>query len=72
MCSQSHESIDRINFIRLQKKLKVKTLQIVIHGHYSLHHLSQNSCHEENAPDLRTDDNRWVQDLANMQNDSIQ
>ena len=44
-----------------EKRIRVKTLQIVIHSLYR----SQNSSHEENSPDLRTDDNRWVQDLEN-------
>ena len=45
----------------------MKTLRIMIHGHYG----SQNSCHEENSSDLRIDDNLWVQDLENTQDDSI-
>ena len=37
----------------------------------SFHYPSQNSCHQEKLSDLRIDDNRWVQDLQNMQDDSI-
>ena len=38
----------------------------------SFHHRAQNSSHEENSSDLRTDDYLWVQYLENIQNDSIQ
>ena len=37
----------------------------------SLYHSSQNSCHEENSSYFRTHDNRWVQHLENMHDDSI-
>ena len=50
-----------------EKEIRIKNLQIVIHGHYH----SQNFCHEENSSDFRTDDNRWVQDLENLQDDLI-
>ena len=52
---------------REKKRIGIKTLQIVIHGHYR----SQNSCHEENSSDLRIDDNRWMQNLENVQDGPI-
>ena len=36
-----------------------------------LHYQSQSSYQEENSSDFRTDDNLWMQDLENMQDDSI-
>ena len=50
-----------------REKESINTLQIVIHSHYR----SQNSCHEENSSDLRTDDNLRVQYLKNMHDISI-
>ena len=52
---------------REKKRITINTLQIVTHGH--IH--SQNSCHQATSSDFRTDDNRWVQYLENMQDDSI-
>ena len=54
-----------------RKKKSESRLQIVIQGSLLLHHRSQNSSHDENSSDLKTDDNHWLQDLENMQKDSI-
>ena len=54
--------------LREKKIIRNKVLQTVIHSHFR----SQNSGHEKNSSLLRTDDSLWVEDLENVEDDSIQ
>ena len=59
-------------FYYLKKtRIRMKTLQTVIHGHDRFIIGLKIPDHEENSSHLRTDDNCWVQYLENMRDDSI-